>query len=368
MATKRTDGRLVKKFRVNGKQYYVYGHTKKELAEAERKKRNEIEAGIEERENPTVQQYIDMWLEDRRLHLKESTYRGQRQILNVISRIRITQVGKSFGAMKMADVKPADMKQIQRELLKERKTQTTNDYMSLIGHVFRDAVKEDVIDRDPTQTVSALRRTETKARDAKHRALTIQEQTDFFECDRTKSSHYYNVYRLAVSTGMRVGEIGALKYSDIKGGKIHITKTITRTDSGSYVVGDTPKTDAGNRKFPITPKIAEIIEDQKRLNEMCFGNVVGMDDLLFRAVEGGLLMSTPINREIKRICKITGIEDFSMHGFRSTFCTRAIEGGMNPKTLQELAGHSSFNITMSLYGHCTDDTAADEMSRISIIC
>ena len=226
-----------------------------------------------------------------------------------------------------------------------------------------------LIDFCPTDTIVSLKRVETRARDAQHRALTKQEQAAFFESEKAKTSHYYNVYRLAVCTGMRVGEIGALKYSDIRGGMIHVTKTITRTETGSYEVGNTPKTESGNRMIPVTPKIAEIIESQKELNAVLFGGkVVGMDDLLFRAVEGGLLMSTPINREIKRICKSAGIEDFSMHGFRATFCTRAIESGMNPRTLQQLAGHSSFNITMSLYGHCLPDTMTDEMEKLRIIC
>jgi integrase len=53
-----------------------------------------------------------------------------------------------------------------------------------------------------------------------------------------------------------------------------------------------------------------------------------------------------------------------MHALRATFATRAIEGGMNPKTLQEILGHSNYNITMSLYGHCLTDTKREAMNNV----
>ena len=107
-------------------------------------------------------------------------------------------------------------------------------------------------------------------------------------------------------------------------------------------------------------------EDQKAQNILAFGSVTSINDYLFRAVEGGLLSATPVDREIKRICKVTGIEPFTMHAFRATFATRAIESGMHPRTLQELLGHTNINLSMSLYGHCMEDTKKQEMEAIVI--
>ena len=113
-------------------------------------------------------------------------------------------------------------------------------------------------------------------------------------------------------------------------------------------------------------KIKRILADQKETNALLTGNLVGMNDLIFRAPERGLLMATPLDREIKRICKAAGVTPFTMHALRATFATRAIEAGMNPKTLQEILGHSNFNITMSLYGHCLTDTKKQAMEALII--
>ena len=77
-------------------------------------------------------------------------------------------------------------------------------------------------------------------------------------------------------------------------------------------------------------------------------------------------MSTPVDREIKRICAVAGLKPFTMHALRATFATRCIESGMNPKTLQEILGHANFNLTMSLYGHALTDTKRSEMESVVI--
>ena len=94
--------------------------------------------------------------------------------------------------------------------------------------------------------------------------------------------------------------------------------------------------------------------------------IVGIHEPIFKAPERGLLMSTPADREIGRICKRTGIEKFTAHAFRATFATRAIEAGIPPRTLQELLGHADFGITMNLYGHVTDNTLEDAMKKVNI--
>ena len=71
-------------------------------------------------------------------------------------------------------------------------------------------------------------------------------------------------------------------------------------------------------------------------------------------------------REIKKICKAAGIAPFTAHAFRDTFATRAIESGMNPKTLQEILGHADISITMNLYCHVMEDTKVRQMNNINI--
>ena len=78
-----------------------------------------------------------------------------------------------------------------------------------------------------------------------------------------------------------------------------------------------------------------------------------------------------LNREIDRILKRLEaqgiiIEHFTMHAFRDTFATRAIENNMNPRMLQSILGHKDYGMTMNLYCHTLPETLIEEMNKVVI--
>lgn len=365
-AKKRADGRLRRSFTFKGKRYYIYGYSKQELDTKEYEKRKELEEGRERRENPTLNEYQEAWTEARRGSIKEATMHSQACQYRACADVEIKDVGRVFGELKLAEITVDDVREVQKALIEGgRTTQTTNDIIAHLSHIFRTAVDERRIDYNPCKLVKPLKRTEERARDTTHRALSKEETSAFFA--EAEASYYYDVFRFAINTGMRCGEIGALYNSDIRGGKITVERTITRLANGSYTIGDSAKTENGRRQIPVNDSIKEILAHQKAINEVLdAGNVVSMQDRIFKAPERGLLMATPIDREIKRICKRAGVEYFTMHAFRATFATMLIEQGINPRTVQELLGHADFAITMNLYGHVLDETKKEAMESVRI--
>lgn len=364
---KRADGRIEGSFVFNRKQYHVYARTTAELEEKKAAKRKELEENKHNHDDPTFDAYYKAWTDARRTSIRESTLHSQASQYNAVKDFRIKETGKTFKELRLSEITIDDIREVQRMLYEDEKrtTQTVNDVISHLSHVFKTAVDEEKIRKNPCRLVKPLKRTEEYARDTTHRALTQKEVSAFLEA--AEKSHYYDTYRMALNTGMRVGEIAALYTTDIDNDKINIERTLTRCEDGSYRIGDNAKTEHGKRSIPVNQTIEEIIAHQKKQNQILFGdNVLPIRDTIFKAPEGGLLMSTPINREIKRICKRTGIEYFTMHAFRATFATRLIEKGVNPKTVQELLGHADYSITMNLYGHCLDETKKEAMEKLVI--
>ena len=70
---------------------------------------------------------------------------------------------------------------------------------------------------------------------------------------------------------------------------------------------------------------------------------------------------------IDLVCRRLKMERITSHAFRDTFATRAIESGMNPKTLQSILGHASIKMTMDLYAHVMEDTKIEEMQKVSVM-
>ncbi|MCR5594822.1 MAG: site-specific integrase [Lachnospiraceae bacterium] len=363
---KRADGRFMKYTKCNGKRYYVYGRTKDEVDEKLNELKEKLKKGIQDHDDPTLDSFHVRWTENRRDSIKESTLRCQHFQYNSCADVLIN--GKRLGDYRLSEIKADDIRQVQKALQnseKKNRTQTINDKIAVLSHIFHDALVERYIDYNPCVAVKPLKRTEERARDTIHRALTIDEQQTFFQ--NAEKSYYYDVFRMAILTGMRIGEIGALYQSDIYDDAIHIARTITKTETGGYQIGEDTKTIHGKRTIPLNDQIREVIDHQKQINKMLDGDkIVAMNSPIFKAPERGLLMATPLDREIGRICKRTGIEKFTAHAFRATFATRCIEQGIEPRTLQELLGHADFGITMNLYGHVTDNTLETAMNSLSI--
>lgn len=363
----RKDGRMEKRITINGVRYSVFGHSMKELEKKELALRQSIAEGLRVTgQNITLDRYFEDWIEAKRGTVKETTLRNEKLLYATVSKTCIDKAGTTFGSLKVREVEGTDVRALQKALQEGHATRTVNDMISLVKGVFRSAMVYDrIITFNPCSSVRKLKRTEPQLRDTKHRALTRTETTLFLSA--AADSYYRNLYLFLLNTGCRVGEAGALQIRDIGKKSIHVARTLTRTENGGWTIGEDTKTKAGERLIPITAEAAQAIEQQKALNRLVFDEKQGMTNVIFRSTKGALLRSAPINEDIKRICGKAGIEPFTVHAFRDTFCTRCVESGMPPKTLQTIMGHADIKMTFELYAHCEEDTAAEALKAVNFM-
>lgn len=152
---------------------------------------------------------------------------------------------------------------------------------------------------------------------------------------------------LTMYSGMRIGEVCALKWEDInlKNGVIHVSKTVQRiknsdeTSKTKVVVGS-PKSITSERDIPIPKFLVELLKN-------------------FSVNKNGFIMSNTsrpieprtIQNRFKSVIKKCGIRSVNFHLLRHTYATVCIENGIDPKTVSELLGHASVNITLNRYVH-----------------
>ena len=210
---------------------------------------------------------------------------------------------------------------------------------------------------------------------AERRVLSREEQQLFLTVAR--QYHYGYVYELALSTGMRSGEIRGLEWNDIdfQNRIIHVRGTLVQNRYGFYK--DLPKTSSSYRDIPMIDNVYHLLKE-RRINQMEKKLLLGPDwkpldkleNLVITTDTGKPLGKTYLNNGIKTIIKRiekSGQEFsyISFHGLRHSFATRCIENGMEPQVLKVILGHAKLAITMDLYAHVLPDTKVKEMQKIS---
>lgn len=354
------------RFTVNGKRYAVTGKTISECRQKEAKKRQEIESGkYKTGREQTLEQFGEQWIENKRDTVKETTLRSNRILFGMIVREPVDHNGTQFGSLKIGAIETNTVRIVQAGLKQHSSTRTTNDCISLLRSVLTSAMNERIITWNPAAGIKPLKRTEERARDNIHRALTKAETGAFMAIARERNSMYMNLYTFLLNTGCRIGEASALTIWDIRNNSVCISRTVTRTENGGYRIGEDTKTAAGHRTIPLTEDARNAVNAQREMNNNLYGEVESSQKPIFRPIRGSILKSSCVNEDIARVCAAAGIERFTVHAFRDTFATRCVESGMQPKTLQEIMGHTDINMTMALYAHAMEDTKVEQLKAVN---
>lgn len=369
---KRKDGTYCNRFTVNGKRYAVYGKSVPECRAKEAERRQQIAEGmLKSGKNQKLSEYAETWIDNKHGTVKETTIYTEKRLFSVISKVVLDDVGTVFGDLTLGTVEPQNIRDVQRILSNTLTTNSTNQCISLLSSMFNAAIRDRLITFNPTAGVKPLKRTEEQARNTIHRALTKKETTIFLEIAKNgmeekniSKSWYYNLYVFLLHTGCRIGEAGAVMAKDISNGVLTVSRTVTRDESGTRILGEETKTAAGRRTIPLTAEALKAIADQRELESMFGNGIIAFNKPIFRTQNGSLLETPGINSNIARICEAVGIERFTCHAFRDTFATRCVESGMQAKTLQEILGHTDINMTMALYAHAMEDTKVEQINAV----
>lgn len=358
---KRADGTLEKRFTVEGKRYSVYGRTAREIAEKEQEIRRAIKDNAHAtRLNITLSRYYTEWIERKRGTVKANSLCTYKRIID-------SHIIPALGGMKIRNIGRRDVIAFRDGLADGLSAQTVKYVITVLNIILSDAVKDDIIVKNPAAGIPAIKDERHKASETIHRALTVEEQNAFMR--EMRGNYYYTFVAFMLCTGMRCGEVSALQWSDIdiKNNMIHVKRTTTRDADGKQIIGQSTKTSAGVRDIPITANVRLILREQREII-----NVLPMPTaLVFLSEYGTIVRAAAVNNAINAVLvrldqKGTHIDRFTSHALRDTFATRYIEGGGNMQTLKTILGHTSLAMTADLYSHVLPDTKQQEMNSIHI--
>lgn len=348
-----------------GKRITVLGKTKEELYRKVLEAQEEISQDIFHKNNPTVKEYAEKWLKLESGHLRQTT------MVDYTSKVK-NYIIKPLGNKYMSDVTPDDIKE--GLLLAGTKSRSIyHSVYTLYKSIFSSAVDSNIISKSPCENISWKGGVEPKGK----QALTDEQISILLDSIRDLPPYVFVM--LGLYAGLRREEILGLKWDCVflDVGTPYITvQRAWHTEHNRPVILNELKTRAARRDIPLPPQLAECLNEAKEKSK---------SDYVVANSEGSPLSYTQFQRvwkyietrstkersyiryingqKIQKVVKpvlgqkaahngnVVYTMDFQVtpHQLRHTYITNLIYAGVDPKTVQYLAGHENSKITMDIY-------------------
>ena len=311
---------------------------------------------IEQATSMVVDAWFEYWIDVKKKTVRPNTVRNYteryyKNIQNVIGKKLLTEV------------KPIHCQKIFTNMADEGyRTSTLYQTRITLFNMLEFAKENEIILSNPCKKSV---KSDMGKPSQKKEALTIDIQKKFLE--QAKGRSYENQYRFILQTGLRTGELIGLKWEDVDftNRVLKIQRSMEyRHSVGEWRIGE-PKSKSGYRTIPLTDEAIRILKAQKEKNKKIKVIPIEWNEYIFLSRKGEPVKNSTYDTMLFKICEKAEINKFSMHILRHTFATRCIEGGMMPKTLQKILGHSNIGITMNLYVHITEDEKQKEINKVS---
>jgi integrase len=333
--------------------------TKKEAEAAERQVRAEHDQGVRINEaDISLATFFDQWLSAYAPNrLKPSTAERYEQLARLY-------IKPAIGKLTMRQIRPYHIELCCQEVTAQGRSSTTAlRVYSLLHLVLRQAVRKwQLLPRNPAEAVER-----PKAPKPQTTTPNLMELAKLLQLGDTNPLGM--IFRFAALTGMRRGEVLALRWSDVDfvAGTVSVRGSVRRLSKGRGMIRMTPKRDTSVRQLELSGEVSELLKEQRRrqLQEKMRERLDYVDEgVVFANPLGGYRDPDHITRTWKKLARSAGLGDIRLHDLRHSLATRLLELGVEAKVVQEILGHSSYSTTMNIYSHVSRSLQADAMKRV----
>lgn len=345
----RWEGRYIRYYNIDGKAAfgYIYARTYRDVKEKLALYKSSPSSSVSKRRKIfTYSQLLDEWLWSTRLKVKESTYARYLQLIQ--AHIRPTMGKYLLSQITLRSIENFIAFQLKSGRLDAKgglSSKTVADMLTIIKSTLEYANMNNYI------THCNLKKLSIKKKENEMRVLTNDEQEALIkELFENMNFSKFGVL-LSLYTGIRIGELCALKWEDISltDSTLKIRKTMQRiqetasiSEARTKIAITEPKSKCSIREIPLPGFIIDIAQ-QLYTSPQAF---------VLTGSESRFIEPRTMQNHFKKYVTESGIEKANFHSLRHTFATRCVEVGFEIKSLSEILGHASVNITVNLpYGH-----------------
>lgn len=342
----RKDGRWCASLSLpGGKRQHFLGHSRAEVARklnAALKSRDDGLPAITKRQ--TVAQYMKSWLEAVRPSLRERTWVRYEQYVRL-------HIVPTLGTMMLTTVTPQHLQRLYAERIHAGLSPTTVHHTHAVLHKSLDqAVRWNLVPRNVADLVDPPRMT-------RHEMTTLSPEQARSLLGAAGGNRLDALYVLALTTGMREGELLGLKWRniDFDGSALEVRGSLQRVKAGLVVAE--PKTAKSRRRVDLTSAALTALRQHKvrqAAERLRLGAAWQDSELVFTDETGAAIDATKFLRNsFVPLLKAAGLPAMRFHDLRHTAATLLLGRGIHPKIVSEMLGHSQIAITLDLYSHVT---------------
>ncbi len=352
----RKDGRWAASITLdNHKRKTYYGRTRRDVQEQLKVVLREQQQGtLVTTPQQTVAQYLQQWLENHQSTVRLRTYERYEQLV----RLHLVPV---IGRIPLQKLTPQQVQSLYTQKLKAGLSRTTvNTLHAMLHKALEDALRWNLVARNVCDAVSPPQRDRYEIQ-----PLTKQQSQQLLAA--AHGHPLEALYILALATGMRRGELLALKWQDLDFATktLHVRRIYTRAAGNRYIEAE-PKTEKSRRSIALPALVVDLLlqhrEKQVQMRRQA-GEAWQEHDLVYCTSLGTPLNPSKVIDRYKALLKRAGLPDIRFHDLRHSAATILLTMGIHPKVVQELLGHHQISMTMDIYSHVMPALHKDAMDK-----
>jgi integrase len=330
--------------------------TKTEAKNRRDELRVEVAHGTHVRADDPVGVYLPAWIAK-----NERLGNIRRKVAYTYAGYARREVTPRIGRVRLDAVRPAHIQGIVDAMLEQGLAPRTATQVHRIMHAaFRDAVRLGVLRSNPCDGCKLPRLPKSKSR--------VPKPADVGRLLEAINEDYRTPLALAAGTGMRRGEVLALRWSalELEDGRPHasVDGTLQRTPVG-LVVEDT-KTDRSRRDVPLSASLVALLRAHRKgqlQRRLLAGEAWHDGDYVFDRGDGRPVDPDVFGRAFRLARERTGLDGIRLHDLRHGFASILVNAETNPRVVSDLLGHATVAFTLSTYFHPDEDAAADAIAK-----
>ena len=303
---------------------------------------------MEEQQNMKYKDWLEQWLNNYiKPTVKQRTFEHYEDIVR-------RQIVPRLGGYELETLLPSVLQEFTAELCGRYAVNTVSGIISVLKNSLKAARRTGFIDHEYSDSIRM-----PKSREKEVSCFSVAEQKKIERAVLESGKDRLFGIVLCLYTGLRIGELMALKWEDIdlQRGALSVNKTCRDCwQNGQYIRQfDTPKTVSSKRIIPIPKQLLPYLRAIKMRNLSAF---------LISGKNGKNVPLRSYQKTFERLLKREDIPHKGFHALRHTFATRALECGMDVKTLSEILGHKNATITLNRYAHSLLEHKQEVMNKL----